>query len=230
MKWHQCIMYLIIGICLTVTVWVTALEWVTYDVNHYMTEFEKQDWVPAAGMDQENLRHTALEITRYLKGEKDDFQTMAVKDGERQSLYDERERVHMEDVLFLFERARFFRNAALVLLLLITGWLAARDFRWKNHWLRTVFYTGLANVDLMILLGLLIWLDFSRYFTYFHLLLFDNDLWILDPRRHVLIQLLPESFFINTAIKIGLYAMGTLLTLGVTAWLLERRLRKGDIQ
>ena len=228
MNWKKRFLYILIGICLTITAWVTALEWVTYDVNHYMGEFEKQNWVPAAGMDQENLRRTALEITRYLKGEKDDFQTMAVKDGELQPLYDERERIHMEDVLFLFDRARLLRNVSLILILLLTAGLVYSDPLWKNHWLRTVFYTGLANVDLMILLGLLIWLDFTKYFTYFHLLLFDNDLWILDPRRHVLIQLLPETFFINTAIKIGVIAMGTLLTLGMLSWLLERRIRKGE--
>lgn len=228
MTWSKRLMYFVIGVCLTATVWVTALEWITYDVNHYMTEFEKQDWVPAAGMDQENLAYTAEEIIRYLKGEKDDFQTVAVKDGELQPLYDERERVHMEDVLFLFDRARLVRNLSLILIVLLTGLLMTRDPRWKNHWLRTLFYTGLGNVDLMILLGLLIWLDFSKYFTYFHLLLFDNDLWILDPQRHVLIQLLPETFFINTAIKIGLLAMGTLLILGLSAWFIERRIRKGD--
>ncbi|SMP62617.1 TIGR01906 family membrane protein [Anoxynatronum buryatiense] len=228
MTWGKRLLYVILGICLTITVWVSALEWVTYDVNHYMTQFEKQGWVPQAGMDQENLAHTAEEIIRYLKGEKDDFQTTAVKDGVLQPLYDERERVHMEDVLDLFNQARLLRSLSLAGILLISGWMILKDPRWQHHWLRTLLFTGLANVDLMILLGLLIWLDFTRYFTYFHLLLFDNDLWILDPTRHVLIQLLPETFFINTAIAIGLWAMGTLLALGVAGWILERRLRKGE--
>ena len=229
MNWGKKLAYVVIGICLTIAVWVTALEWVTYDVDHYMNEFEKQNWVPAAGMDQENLKHAAEEIILYLQGEKDDFQTMAVKDGEYQQLYDARERIHMEDVLFLFDRARMLRVFAIAVALILTLWMIIRDERWKQHWLRMVFYTGLGNVDLMILLGLLIWLDFSKYFTYFHLLLFDNDLWILDPRHHVLIQLLPETFFINTAIKIGLYAMGTLLSLGLIAWILERRIRRGAL-
>lgn len=228
MSWSNRLMYIVMGICLTVIVWVTALEWVTYDVNHYLNEFEKQNWVPVAGMDQENLAYTAEEIIRYLKGEKEDFQTYAVKDGELQPLYDERERIHMEDVLFLYDRARLVRNLSILLTVLLTVYVVSRDPRWKNHWLRMLFYTGLGNVDLMILLGLLIWLDFTKYFTYFHLLLFDNDLWILDPQRHVLIQLLPETFFINTAIRIGMTAMGTLLFLGLTAWFLERRMGKGD--
>lgn len=228
MKWRQRIIYLVVGVCVTLFTWAMALELVTYDVNHYLTEFEKQGWNPSTGMDQENQAIAAEEIIRYLKGEKDDFQAIAVKDGELQELYDERERVHMEDVLFLFDRARTIRNVSLVLAIVLLGYVVARDPNWKQHWLRTLFYTGLANVDMMILLGLLIWLDFTKYFTYFHLLLFDNDLWILDPSRHVLIQLLPETFFINTAIKIGIYAMGALLVVGLAAWVIERRLEKGE--
>lgn len=229
MKWSLRGAYVILGICITLFTWVVALELVSYDVNHYLTQFEKQGWNPATGMDQENQAFAAEEIIRFLRGEKDDFQTVAVKDGVLQELYDERERIHMEDVLFLFDRARLIRNLSLVLTLLLTGWVIARDGRWKQHWLRTLFYTGLANMGMMILLGILIWLDFTKYFTYFHLLLFDNDLWILDPSRHVLIQLLPETFFINTAIKIGLYATGTLLGAGLLAWLLGRRMKKGDL-
>lgn len=224
MKWKTRIIYLLMGIFLTVAVWVTALEYVSYDVEHYMTEFEKQDWVPQAGMDRENLKHTAEEIILYLQGEKEDFQTMAVKDGIYQPLYDERERLHMIDVLELYDSARLLRNISIIGLLLLLVWVIYKDKKWKNHVLRTLFFTGLANVDMMILLGLLIWLDFTKYFTYFHLLLFDNDLWILNPQHHVLIQLLPESFFINTAIKIGLYAMGSLLALGIVAWQLEKML------
>ncbi len=227
MTWRKRAVYLVIVICLTITAWVTALEWITYDVDHYMKEFEKQGWVPAAGMDRMNLAYTAEEIIQYLKGEKDDFQTIAVKDGELQPLYDERERIHMVDVLNLYDRARFLRSMSLVLALLLTGFMVFRDGRWKTHWLRMLTYTGLGNVLLMALLYLLIRLDFTRYFTQFHLLFFDNDLWILDPRRHVLIQMLPESFFMNTAMKIGLAAMGSMTVLGVSACILERKLKGG---
>ena len=37
----------------------------------------------------------------------------------------------------------------------------------------------------------------------FHHLFFDNDLWILDPAKDNLINLLPEGFFSDTAFRIG---------------------------
>lgn len=53
MKWRQRIIYLVVGVCVTLFTWAMALELVTYDVNHYLTEFEKQGWNPSTGMDQE---------------------------------------------------------------------------------------------------------------------------------------------------------------------------------
>ena len=45
--------------------------------------------------------------------------------------------------------------------------------------------------------------SFDRYFVIFHHLFFDNDLWILDPAKDNLINLLPEGFFSDTAFRIG---------------------------
>lgn len=87
-------------------------------------------------------------------------------------------------------------------------------------------YAALGNVAALMGLGLLIRIDFTKYFTYFHLLFFDNDLWILDPQRHVLIQMLPETFFRNTAIKIGQTAVGSLLLLGAIAGLSAKLLSR----
>ncbi len=215
--------YVIMAVSLTLIVWVSALEWVAYNVDHYMNEFEKQGWVPVTGMDQVNLSNAAVEITRYLKGEKDDFQSIAVKDGELQPLYDERELTHMEDVLYLFDLARLLRKVSVATMILLTLLAVKWDPLWKKNWLHMLFYAALGNVAVLLGLGLLIRMDFTKYFTYFHQIFFDNDLWILDPRRHVLIQMLPKSFFRNTAIKIGQAAVGFLLILGVFAKLLDRK-------
>ena len=50
----------------------------------------------------------------------------------------------------------------------------------------------------------LIALNFDRAFDIFHHLFFDNDHWILDPRVDLLINMVPQSFFVHIAIFIGL--------------------------
>lgn len=46
--------------------------------------------------------------------------------------------------------------------------------------------------------------DFSRYFVVFHHIFFDNDLWILDPDTDMLINIVPEAFFMDTALRIAI--------------------------
>ena len=46
--------------------------------------------------------------------------------------------------------------------------------------------------------------DFSKYFVIFHHIFFDNDLWILDPSTDLLINIVPEPFFMDTAARIAL--------------------------
>lgn len=54
--------------------------------------------------------------------------------------------------------------------------------------------------------------DFNKYFTYFHLIFFSNDLWQLDPRTDLMIQMLPENFFSSMALNI---VITFLITLGL---------------
>ncbi|MBR2991515.1 MAG: DUF1461 domain-containing protein, partial [Solobacterium sp.] len=39
--------------------------------------------------------------------------------------------------------------------------------------------------------------DFNGFWTNFHLLFFDNDLWLLDPRTSIMINLLPGGLFFD---------------------------------
>ena len=45
---------------------------------------------------------------------------------------------------------------------------------------------------------------FDTAFIQFHEIFFDNDLWLLDPDVSLMINMLPEEFFFDTAMRIGL--------------------------
>ena len=53
------------------------------------------------------------------------------------------------------------------------------------------------------MLGFLISRDFTAVFTKFHELLFNNDLWLLDPETDYMIRILPEGFFLDMTLRIG---------------------------
>ncbi|MFQ9799458.1 MAG: DUF1461 domain-containing protein [Clostridia bacterium] len=48
----------------------------------------------------------------------------------------------------------------------------------------------------MAILVILFMKDFNRYFTIFHLLFFDNDLWILNPATDLMINIVAGTLFL----------------------------------
>ena len=46
--------------------------------------------------------------------------------------------------------------------------------------------------------------DFNRFWTVFHEIFFTNDLWLLDPRVSVMINMFPEEFFFGMVMRIAL--------------------------
>lgn len=72
-----------------------------------------------------------------------------------------------------------------------------------------------------IVLFIAIWAlaDFNAFWTNFHLFFFDNDLWLLDPRTSIMINLFPGSFFFDLVIEIILSYLGSLILVGLyTYW------------
>ena len=53
------------------------------------------------------------------------------------------------------------------------------------------------------LLAAIVSTDFTKYFTVFHEIFFDNDLWLLNPNEDLLINIVPEPFFVDTAARIA---------------------------
>ena len=68
-----------------------------------------------------------------------------------------------------------------------------------------------------VILGSLFASNFNRYFTIFHEIFFDNDLWMFDPAEDYMIRMLPEGFFYDFVIRIGSFFVGGLIVPGILA-------------
>ena len=53
-------------------------------------------------------------------------------------------------------------------------------------------------------LGIWAYVDFNAFWTMFHEILFTNDLWLLDPRVSIMINMFPEEFWFGMVIRIAL--------------------------
>ena len=118
---------------------------------------------------------------------------------------------HMEDVQGLFIGGLWLRRIGI----LITLCFASLAYFWgrksaeRTEALKRLIPkslcigTGAVFAVALALIGI-ISTDFSKYFIVFHKIFFNNDLWVLDPRTDMLINIVPEGFFFDTAAQIAL--------------------------
>ncbi|MDU3398484.1 MAG: DUF1461 domain-containing protein, partial [Clostridiales bacterium] len=76
-------------------------------------------------------------------------------------------------------------------------------------------------------LALVISANFTKYFVLFHHIFFTNDLWILNPDTDMLINIVPEGFFMDTAGRIALlFGFLSLLLFGICLALTMKHMKK----
>ncbi|MGV1061188.1 TIGR01906 family membrane protein [Clostridium perfringens] len=63
-----------------------------------------------------------------------------------------------------------------------------------------IFFYEVLFIFLSLILGF--YLNFSKVFTLFHKIFFNNDYWIFDPKKDPIINVLPESYFLFLAVFI----------------------------
>lgn len=216
----------LISFCLTFSILITAVEAVCYwTPGYFEKEYEKYDVLsrlPEMSMSEEDgLMAVTEHMMKYLRGDKDapELQIEVMMGGERRGFFTEREILHMEDVRTLFVGAQRLRTASLALSVLMFALMFVLAEK-KNRAGAAVsslakgllMGTGLFLV-LCIGLGTVIASDFTNAFITFHHIFFDNDLWILDSSVDMLINIVPEGFFFDTAARILVLFGGALCVL-----------------
>lgn len=192
--------------CLMIILLITSVEAVVYWTPGYFereyTKYNVLDSLPS--MTMEDLLEVTDEMMAYLKGEREDLHVVTVMDGQEREFFNEREIAHMEDVQVLFLRAMSLRRACIFICVLCLGFLfltkaPVRRVLPPSICAGTGLFFGITAILALIISG-----DFTKYFVIFHHIFFDNDLWILDPATDMLINIVPEGFFMDTAARIAL--------------------------
>ena len=72
--------------------------------------------------------------------------------------------------------------------------------------------TSVLSIGLPALLGILIALNWDRFFVIFHEIFFNNDYWLFDYKTDPVIRILPDGFFMHCALMILLLiVLGSLI-------------------
>ena len=196
---------------LYVVIMLTAIQLVGTDGALYYSEQTRANILPAAGICAAELRVLDGQLSNYLSGN-----AAALRAG---FPFNDREMAHMADCLALFNRLRTVRARLIpwaIVLILGGAWLlqnrkTARLCAW------------LSPLIVLVPLGifaLFAALNFDRAFTLFHEMLFQNDLWLLDPATDLLIRICPESMFMSMGLRIAVYSASGILAVSAAATLL----------
>lgn len=213
--------------CLMIVFLITSVEAVAYwTPGYYEKEYEKyrvlEDLPP---MTMDDLLYVTDEMMAFLRGNRDHLHVFTTIGGEEREFFNAREIAHMEDVKALFLGGLALRkiclalSAACLLILFLWKKKAALLSLPRSLCLGAGIFFGTA-----VLIAGIISTNFSKYFVVFHEIFFDNDLWILDPATDLLINIVPEPFFMDTALRIGIvFAVLVLVFLGICFYFARRK-------
>lgn len=203
---------LILAAALFFTGTYTSIELVAYRDTFYQKQYEKNRVVEATGISEEELMRITDEMQLFLQGKRDNFNIIAVVNGTEQSVFTQNEQSHMMDVQQLFIRYRTVRNFAVVVILCCAVFLIFRRFRvMVIRMFRNAAIIVLSCFAILAVCGLFF---FEPMFLAFHHIFFSNMNWTFSIYESVLINMLPESFFIACAVRIAIY---NIIFLSVTA-------------
>lgn len=210
---------------LMITLLITSVEAVTYwTPGYYEKEYTKYNVTEDVKMEMDDLLDVTHEMMAFLRGNRADLHVPTVVDGQPREFFNEREIAHMEDVRGLFLAAIALRRICLMLIAVCVVLLLVLKADIKRVLPKMLCAgTGLFFAVLAILTGI-ISTNFTKYFIIFHEIFFNNDLWMLDPSTDLLINIVPEPFFVDTAARIGItYGISVIIVFAVCIYILRRK-------
>jgi integral membrane protein (TIGR01906 family) len=158
----------------------TPLLFYAYSPTHYYSQLKKND-VPQT-IQEKSSTYFASNIAQYLKNSQ-----------ELDSSFTENEKNHMNDVKKIFDIIEILIFISAIII--ITSTITKKIPELKKG----IKYGAIATIIFIALILISVFFSFQSLFTFMHTILFPQGNWMFDESS-ILITVLPEQFFINTAI------------------------------
>ena len=173
------------------------------------------------GMSEEDLGKVAQSMVYFTKGESDTLQVRVTMWGTERDFYNEKEILHIEDVRDLVRSVRIFVAGCGVVCILGTIILACRKelLKLAYAYLNSLVIVAAAAAAI----GLFAVEDMQAVINGFHYLFFDNDLWLMDGRKDMVVWLFTEEMYGSAIVRIGIW-LGVLLVpfAGLSVWKIKK--------
>ena len=197
------ILSVLAGLCLLTGILLSVIDGICFQRGFYHYEFKKENQAKVIGMPEDDLMKATDTLLDFLQDKRDDIVVSATIDGYERDVFNTRETLHMDDVKDLYQNVLKARSILLFIgaVLLLSVYLLCRDRQLEVIW--DAFVNGSILIGMFVVL-ILIWIlfDFSDFWMDFYYLLFDNDLFLLDPSSSIMINMFPASFFSDMVLLI----------------------------
>lgn len=221
----------LIGFALIVYL-ISAVSAKAVDQRRMTEKFIAYADTSASGVPDSDYPALAGAITGYLDGKLPSAQITVTRDHGEGDAFSADELQHLSDIQHLIMIAKTLRYITLALIAAgLVIFFVLRKAKPELLGLvkpeRSLRWAGLM---LFVLLGaVIIWalVDFDSAFVMVHRLLFRNELWLLDPQRDLLMQLMPQPFFVSYGLDLLKENAFVLLLLPLAAFGLRQADKKG---
>ena len=186
----------------------TSIGFVINDETFVNNEFTKLAIGSKMGISNSDLVASFNRLVDYMEGDAPDINVTVTINGESKQMFDyPQEAEHMVDVQKIYTTIASYRDVGVLVMLILFLFAAVINFRKAPQYLAQGYLSG-SFVFLLIFGFLGTWaaLDFSNFWTFFHEMLFWNDLWLFDGTQSRMINMLPEQIFSDIIAQIGVYA------------------------
>ena len=219
----------ICGLCLLLILLITSFQAVCYWIpDWWRNEYAKYD-TPSnvrGEMSLDDAVHVTEDMLEYCIGSLDTLDdTEATIDGVTRPFFTDREKSHLADCRVLFQKGLRARAIACLFLVALVLFIYVHNGKKKasallaKGYLRSLAFIALITAVIAVLCVI----DFTRAFTVFHHIFFDNDLWILYPDKDQLINIMQEDVFSDAAIWIaGIWLAAAAVFAALSAVVLRR--------
>lgn len=220
----------LLGFLLIVGILFLCIDGWCFAKPFYAREYGKLGTAAEIGITEDELNGATDALLDYLKDRRDDLVTYAKIDGSEREVFDEREKLHMVDVKNLYlaaEKLAYIGTAVSVVGYGILVYFSRKDLLPVLKGYRD------SNVILLVLaaaIGVYAAMDFDTFWINFHLLFFTNDLWLLDPSCEILIQMVPEQFFMDLVIGIAATFVFAAAAILIFSIYLEKKIKKNGTE
>lgn len=227
-KTNKTIILNLLSISLIITAFLGSVNFWCYNLDFYKSEHNSLTLYDKSisehiGISDNDLDELTSFVLDYLNDKHDSLDKQMLINGESREVFTNDEKVHMVDVKVLNLNARYILIISSVLIVLLSLILYIKKisiFYVFNTYKKVLLYSLL----FFSIIGFWILIDFDSFWTIFHKVFFsNNDLWLLDLRKDVLIMIVPPDFFNHLVIRILISFVLLIGLIYLVLYLLNRR-------